>query len=72
MGNGRPANQLSTSTLNVSTTPQIRKCLEKLVATGAWGKNPSEAAERIISSKVLDFAREGIFLKVRDLEVPPP
>jgi hypothetical protein len=46
----RQPNQLPTATLTVSTTPQVLLELERLVATGHFGKNTAEAAERIISS----------------------
>jgi len=34
--------------LKVTTTEQIRKYLEILVSSGLYGRNPAEAAERLL------------------------
>ncbi len=48
----RPANPAKTIQIRVSTTPQVRFYLERLVAEGTFGKNVAEAAERLISMKL--------------------
>ena len=45
----RPPNNIGTTTITISTTPRIKRCLEVLVNTGYYGKNPSEAAERLLA-----------------------
>jgi hypothetical protein len=65
---GRPTNVNSTVTITVSTTPQVKRGLEKLVKAGTFGKSPAEAAERIISEKLWALASEGKGLKITDLE----
>jgi hypothetical protein len=45
----RDPNKIGTVTITISTTPPIKKHLEKLVASGFYGKNAAEAAERIIA-----------------------
>ncbi len=67
----KTANSLITSTLSVSTTPQIRQGLLTLVETGACGKNPSDAAEKKISTKSLKLALEGKILKLADVKGVP-
>jgi hypothetical protein len=44
-----------TITITLSTTPQIRKWLEVLVADGTYGKNVAEAAERLIADKIREL-----------------
>lgn len=53
-------NLLETATLTVSTNPLVEARLERLVATGYYGKNTAEAAERLIAEtlKALDKAGE--------------
>ncbi len=48
----RPANPTKTVHIRISTTPQVKVYLEILVAEGTFGKNASEAAERLISMKL--------------------
>ena len=44
-----------TVTITLSTTPQIRRWLEILVADGTYGKNVAEAAERLIADKIREL-----------------
>jgi hypothetical protein len=46
---GRPRNQLKTVPITIATTPQVEEMLQRLVATGLYGKTPPEAAERIVA-----------------------
>ena len=56
----RKPNQLKTVPLPLSTTLQIEKYLRALVATGFYGKNPIEAAERLLARTLEDLAQRGI------------
>ena len=62
---GRSPNHVPTVTITVSTTPQLRKYLVQLVATGLFGKNAAEAAERLIARSVEQLAREGVVSRRR-------
>lgn len=55
----RQPNELPTQELRVSTTPQVITLLRSLVATGFYGKNPAEAAERILAEKLRQLKAEG-------------
>ena len=61
----RSPNHLPTVTITVSTTPQMRRYLVDLVATGLFGKNAAEAAERLIARSVEQLAREGVITRRR-------
>jgi hypothetical protein len=50
----RQQNQIATETFTVSTTPHVVRELERLVATGHFGKTPAEAAERIVAAYLHD------------------
>lgn len=50
----RQQNQIPTETFTVSTTPHVLRELERLVATGHFGKTPAEAAERIVAAYLHD------------------
>ena len=52
MANGRKPNSIGTVTIKVSTNPIIENYLEQLARTGLYGKNPAEAAERLIAEGV--------------------
>ena len=41
----------------------MRAYLDKLVATGIYGKNRAEAAERLIAATVERLLREGVLLR---------
>jgi hypothetical protein len=55
----RTANAIDTETLKISTTPPVVKHLRRLVETGLYGKNPSEAAERLIAQGIERLIKEG-------------
>jgi hypothetical protein len=48
----RPENSLSSVEIRISTNPIIKAHLEQLVKTGRYGKNYTEAAERIIAQEI--------------------
>lgn len=53
----RKRNRLKTVTLTISTTPPIVEHLARLVATGLYGKNPAEAAERLVARSIEDLVQ---------------
>jgi hypothetical protein len=55
----RARNHLPTVTITISTTPQVQRHLVDLLATGLYGKNVAEAAERLIAQSVERKAVEG-------------
>jgi Arc/MetJ-type ribon-helix-helix transcriptional regulator len=48
----RIPNKLVTVEIKLSTTPQVAKYLDSLVETGLYGKNRSEAAERLVAKGI--------------------
>ncbi len=48
----RSANPVETVHIRISTTPQVKMLLERLVAHGTFGKNVAEAAERLVTTKL--------------------
>lgn len=52
-------NDLDSVTITISTTPQVRHALLSLVKTGFYGKNPAEAAERLLAQVLEQRVREG-------------
>lgn len=49
---GRKENSLDSVEIRISTNPVLRAQLEELVKTGRYGKNVTEAAERIIAHEI--------------------
>jgi hypothetical protein len=45
----KPANTLETIHITISTTRLVQAYLERLVLTGVYGKNPADAAERLLT-----------------------
>jgi hypothetical protein len=56
-------NLLETATLTISTNPLVEDRLERLVLTGAYGKNSAEAAERLLALTLHTLDKQG--------EIPP-
>ena len=52
-------NDLNSVTITITTTPQVRRALQRLVKTGFYGKNPAEAAERLLAQTLEQHVREG-------------
>lgn|GEM_PF-852757 len=65
----RKPNTLNTVQVRISTTPPVQTYLDKLVNTGLYGKNPAEAAERLITSGIKELLREGTLLRSPDSNV---
>jgi hypothetical protein len=55
----RKRNQLGTVSLTISTTQPVVAYLEALVESGLYGKNPAEAAERLIATALEELIRSG-------------
>lgn len=61
----RPFNILKTIILKISATKPMVSNLEELVTTGLYGKNPTEAAERLIAKGLQELQKEGYIEKRR-------
>jgi hypothetical protein len=59
----RTPNKVATVTITVSTTPPVYEYLERLVDSGLFGKNPAEAAERLIARGIEQHLGEGELLQ---------
>ena len=55
----RKPNTVTTVTITISTTEGIQQYLEDLVSGGLFGKNPAEAAERLVARGVENLLRDG-------------
>jgi len=55
----RKPNRVTTVTITISTTERVQRHLENLVAGGLFGKNPAEAAERLVARGIESLLREG-------------
>ena len=56
----RRPNDLKTEELTLATTPQVVAYLRQLLKTGLYGKNPADAAERLLArtlEQLLDRGR---------------
>lgn len=60
----RLPNTVKTVTITVSTTPPVHNYLETLVATGLFGKNPAEAAERLIARGIEEHLAEATLIRL--------
>lgn len=55
----RSKNQVQTVQLTVAATPQMVEFLRQLTSTGLFGKNPAEAAERLLARALEERLRTG-------------
>ena len=53
----RPRNTVKTVQITISTTHMNKNYLETLVGHGSYGKNAAEAAERLVSEKLIELRR---------------
>jgi hypothetical protein len=53
-------NTIETVTITISTTRPVQLLLERLVLTGFYGKNPAEAAERLLSRSIEALTKDGM------------
>ncbi len=54
----RKENLVPTTPLQVALNDALIEQLKLLVLTGKWGRTPSEAVERIVSSKIAELIQE--------------
>lgn len=59
----RKPNSLQTVQIRISTTPLVQAYLDKLVDTGLYGKNPAEAAERLIAGGIEQLLQQKVLLR---------
>jgi hypothetical protein len=62
---GRPQNDLPTVATTIATTEMQRSYLAQLVKTGLYGKNPADAAERLVSAGLERLLKDGTIIKQR-------
>ena len=55
----RTKNPIRTVAVTITTTPPVAQYLEDLVDSGLYGKNRSEAAERLVANGLERMIREG-------------
>jgi len=55
----RKPNSVTTVLITISTTEEVQRHLEYLVSGGLFGKNPAEAAERLVARGIENLLREG-------------
>jgi hypothetical protein len=66
---GRQLNLFWVEHLKISTSPQVMNALDELVKRGLFGKTPTEVAEGLIRSKIIEL---GIPLDVLQRRRKPP
>lgn len=57
------ANTIGTVQITISTTREIQAYLEQLVLDGLHGKNPAEAADRLLSEALDALIKDGTLRK---------
>jgi len=62
----KPRNLLQTVTIKVSGNALLEHYLEKLVETGFYGNNPTEAAGIVLSREIERLVREGTIPKATE------
>ena len=67
MARGR--NEIDTAKLRLSTTPLVVAYLKELVKTGFYGKNPAEAAERLVSATLHSMVDAGDLPKIDEATI---
>jgi hypothetical protein len=55
----KPANTIETVQITISTTRTVQSHLEQLVLTGLYGKNPADAAERVLTRSIETMLKDG-------------
>jgi len=61
-------NSVETVIKRISTTPMVEEYLYSLVRTGLYGKNPAEAAERLIAESIKSLIQEGFLVRKNEAE----
>jgi len=54
----RKQNNVETRMITISTTPSVIAYLTTLVSSGLYGKNPAEAAERLVTREIENLIRD--------------
>ena len=52
-------NTIQTVQITISTTEAVQGHLEQLVLTGLYGKNPADAAERVLARSIETMLKDG-------------
>lgn len=60
----RIPNKLPTVKLPISTNPAVIRYLTALVPTGLYGKNETEAAERLLTRAIEALIKDGVLERV--------
>lgn len=68
----RGPNLLHTASLPLSSNERLERHLERIVRTGFYGKNPTEAAERLLSEKIKDLLVSGELERLERLNEGEP
>jgi len=55
----KSANTIDTVQITISTTRPVQGHLERLVLTGLYGKNPADAAERVLTRSIESMLKDG-------------
>jgi hypothetical protein len=55
----KPPNNMGTVQITISTTRPVQRYLEELVMSGFYGKNPADAAERLLSQGIKALVKNG-------------
>jgi hypothetical protein len=55
----KSANTIDTVQITISTTRTVQGHLERLVFTGLYGKNPADAAERVLARSIENMLKDG-------------
>lgn len=55
----RKPNNVATIAITISTRESVRRHLNELVSGGLFGKNPAEAAERLVARGIENLLRDG-------------
>ena len=67
---GRKKNILKTIPLTIATNQPLVDDLETLVLSGEYGKNATEAAERLIAWGIHELKKEGMLLSSKKARKP--
>lgn len=52
-------NTIGTVKITISTTSTVQRFLDRLVLTGLYGKNPADAAERLLARSLEALVKDG-------------
>lgn len=55
----RTPNSVETVQITLSTTSQVKELLERLTATGFYGKNVAETVNQLLGEQLREIVKEG-------------